>query len=375
MSQVAIKEVLSSKDFELFMDVAWTINQNNPHWVPPLRLEQKELFNPKVPFFKKARVKKWLALKDGKVVGRIVGGVNEAHNEFHNEKCAFWGFFESINDLEVAKALFNTVEAYAHQEKMEMIRGPFNLSTNQECGLLIKGFDDPPQVMMIYNPPYYKDLIEACGHGKVMDLHAWRMSTECDMPERIKKISERKEKSEGITYRCVDIKNWDREVELMFNIYNDAWEKNWGFVPMSREEFIHMGKGLKMIIDPDLVVIVEVKGEAVGFLVALPDLHQALKQIPNGKLFPLGIFKFLARKKYINRMRIITLGIRKAYQNSGLAPLLYTQITKIVHEKKMDQFKEVEMSWILETNTMMNRPLELMGAEVYKNYRIFEKKL
>jgi len=375
MPSLTIKEVLNSKDFNLFLEVAWIINSSLPHWVPPLRLEQKELFSPKNPFFKTARCKKWIAYKDGAPVGRIVGTINEAHNSFHNELCAFWGFFECINDLEVAGLLFKTVEDYGRQENMTIIRGPMNLSSNQECGLLIDGFNDDPQVMMTYNHPYYKEIIEKLGHAKAMDLFAWNMSTSTKMPERILRISERKEKSDEITYRPIDLKNFDREVELMFEIYNDAWEKNWGFVPMSREEFIHTSHGLKLVLDPDLVIFVEVKGQAVGFLVSLPDLHQALKQIPSGKLLPFGIFKFLRRKKYMNRMRIITLGIKKAYQNAGLAPLLYTQITKVVHEKKLEQYKEVEMSWILETNKMMNRPLEQMGAKIYKTYRIFEKTL
>lgn len=375
MNEIVVKEVISNKDFEKFLDIAWIINASNPHWIPPLRLEQKELFNPKNPFFKTARSKKWIAYKNQKPVGRIVGTINEAHNSFHNEKCAFWGFFECIDDIDVAAALFKVVENYGRQEQMTILRGPMNLSTNHECGLLIKGFDDDPQVMMTYNQKYYQELIEKLGHNKAMDLVAWRMSTSTCMPERIQRISERKEKSEGITYRPINLKNFDQEIELIFEIYNDAWEKNWGFVPMSREEFIHTSKGLKLILDPDLVIFVEVHGEAVGFLVSLPDLHQALKQIPDGKLLPFGIFKFLRRKKYMNRMRIITLGIKKAYQNSGLAPLLYSQITKVVHAKKLHLYKEVEMSWILETNKMMNRPLEQMGAEIYKTYRIFEKNL
>lgn len=375
MKDLVVKEVLSSKDFETFLDVAWTINQDNPNWVPPLRMGIKDLFNPKNPFFKTSRARKWIVLKDGQAVGRIAGVINEAHNSFHDEKCAFWGFFESINDINVAKKLFELVEQFGREEKMQIIRGPMNLSTNQDCGLLIKGFDDPPQVMMPYNPTYYKELIETCGYNKAMDLLAWRINASSTMPERIQKISARKEKSEGITYRCLDLKNWDREVELMYAIYNDAWEKNWGFVPMTHEEFVHTSKELKLVVDPDLVVFVEVHGEAVGFLVALPDLHQVFKQIPNGKLFPFGIFKLLQKKKYMNRMRIITMGVKKAYHNSGLASLLYTHITNVVHAKKLNDYKEVEMSWILETNKMMNRPLELMGAEAYKTYRIFEKNL
>lgn len=373
MSLITIKEVTNSKDFELFLDVAWIINSKDPNWVPPLRLEQKDLFSPKNPFFKRAKTKKWLAFKDNVLVGRITGTINDAHNEFHDEKCAFWGFFECINDSEVAKALFKEVEDFGRAEKMKVLRGPMNLSTNQECGLLIQGFDDPPQVMMTYNPPYYQTLIENLGHTKAMDLFAWNMPTTSQMPERIRLIGEKKEKSKGITYRSVDMKNWKKEVDLMFSIYNDAWEKNWGFIPMSREEWDHMCNGLKLIVDPDLIIVVQVEGQAAGFLVALPDLHQALKQIPNGKLFPFGFLKMLGRKKYINRMRIITMGVKKAYHNAGLAALLYNQITKIVHEKKLNDFKEVEMSWILETNKEMNRPLEMMGANIYKTYRIFDK--
>jgi hypothetical protein len=371
-SPIQLIEVKSRRDFNLFVELPWKIYAGDPLWVPRLRLEMKDLFSPQNPFFQVARIRSWLAKKNGEVVGRITGIIYDEHNKFHQEKCAFFGFYEATNDSQVAEILFSRLEEYAREEGMDTIRGPMNFSTNHDCGLLIEGPADPPQMMMPYNPLYYRQQIENFGYQKAMDLLAYRRSTHIAMPEKIQRIADRTEKSKNITYRPLNKKEWAKEMDKMFSIYNDAWEKNWGFVPFRREEFDYVAKQLKTVVESKLVIYVDVGGESAGFAVALPDYNQVFKRIPNGKLFPTGIFKLLNARRYINRIRVITLGIRHKFQHLGLGGLMYRYLER---QSKELGYDEGELSWILENNTKMNSALVTMGAEAYKRYRIFEKKL
>lgn len=370
---IRIIEVKNKKDFNNFINFPWKLYKNDPNWVPPLKMAVKEQFSPKHPFYETSKAKSWLAMIDNEIKGRIVAVINKTHNEFHEEECGFFGFFETTEDPRVAKALLDKAEDYLKGEGMKIIRGPINLSTNYECGLLIEGFNDPPQIMMTYNPPYYKNFIENLGYQKAMDLFAYRTATNVPFPEKMKAIAERAEQSQGITYRKVNKKNWWKEVDLMYEIYNDAWEKNWGFVPMSKNEFYNTAKELKNVVDQDLILFVEVKGQPAGFILSLPDYHQVFKKIPNGKLLPTGILKLLRAKKYINRIRVITMGVKAKYRKMGLASLMYKQMQLEVLNK--EKLVEAEMSWILENNMEMNKPMHMIGADLYKKYRIFEKSL
>lgn len=374
---IEIQEINLSnkKERSLFIDMQWDIYRDFPHWVPQLKMALHDVLNPKThPFYQTSTVKCFLALENKKPVGRIMAIINHTQNKLKNEKAGAFGFFESINSKEVSRILFKTAENWLKSEGITKVEGPYNPSTNYDCGLLINKFDNPPQVMMPYNPPYYLELVEDYGFIKSMDLLAYRIDADFKMPDIIMRIAERNEKKGNITYRKLNLKNWTQELDHMYAIYNSAWEANWGFIPMTKEEFYHTAKELKTIVDPNLVHFVEVNGEMAGFILTLPDLNQIFKQIPDGNLFPTGVFKLLfQKKKYVNRSRTITMGIKKEFRKMGLETLLYKH--NYIELQKAKIFKEFEMSWILETNLEMNKPLLTMGAEAYKTYRLFEKTL
>ncbi len=363
----------NSKERAQFVDVPWKIYESDPNWVPPLRMSIEDQLKPAHPFYENAEIRAWIAFKEGRPVGRIAAIINHAYNKFHEEKIGFFGYFESVKDDRVCHKLLERAQNSFKNKGMKKVLGPINLSTNYECGLLVEGFKDPPQVMMTYNPPYYKELLEHEGYHKAKDLFAYQIPMGFKMPEVIEKIAERTQRRSNLTWRKLNKKNWESEVQSMFDIYNDAWEKNWGFVPMTEAEFKHTAKDLKMIADEDLILFAEVNGEPVGFIVTLPDLNQVFHKVKSGKLIPMGLYYLLTRKKHINRIRTITLGVKKDYRKMGLEALMYKKAYDEAHGHKA--YKECEMSWILEDNLLMNKPLVNMGAIVYKTYRIFEKKL
>ena len=369
---LTISEVKFGKSIRSLIEVPWEIYAEDPNWVPPLKKDVKELFNPKHPFFETSVIKCWVAKRGSKAIGRIAAIINRAHIEYTGKKCGFFGFFDCPNEPDVAKALIKKAEDYLRNNGMKTVQGPVNPSINYECGTLIDGFNDPPQIAMTYNPPYHKELLENEGFKKAKDLLAYQLRTDITYPEMMIRAAKRAEKSLKVTYRKLDKKNWDEEVLTMWKIYNSAWEKNWGFIPMTKKEFDHTTKDLKKVVNPNLVHFVDVDGEPAGFFVVLPDYNQVLKKIPSGRLLPFGIFKFLRSNKYINRGRVITLGIVEKYRNTGLASLLYSKMQEDLLNAGM---KEIEMSWILEDNFKMRRPLERLGAKAYKTYRIFEKEL
>lgn len=374
-----LKEVTSKKDWDEFIDMPWSIYAGNPAWVPPLRIAVRDLLSvEKNPFFKHASMKAWIAHQDGKCVGRIIAVIDETHNKFHEEKTGFFGFFEAIDDQKLANALLDTAAQWLKAQGMVTLRGPMNPSTNHECGLLVEGFDDAPYVMMTYNPPYYGKLLEKWGLAKSKDLLAYHLDKKNKISERLVAQSERLKRKGSVTFRPVNMGKFDEEIEKIMDVYNDAWEKNWGFVPMTREEFHHMAKDMKMVLDPNLVLIAEVKGQTAGFALTLPDVNQAQAKVKDGKLLPFGLIKLLwhlkgpGKKKTVNRCRIITLGIKKAYQDYGIGPLFYTE-----YYSRCPQlgYNFGEASWILEDNVRMNKALQLMCGERNKVYRIYDRAL
>ncbi len=375
-----LRSVQTKQDWSDFIDLPWLIYQKDPNWVPPLKIAVRDLLNVnKNPFFKHAYMHPVLVYKDGKCVGRVVGVIDETHNQYHEEKTAFFGFFEAIEDQKVVNLLMDEVARWAKSKGMNVVRGPMNPSTNHECGLLVEGFDDPPAVMMTYNPPYYIHLLEKWGLSKAKDLYAYYLDgRKIKFSDRILSHSERLQKKGSVTFRPVRMNEFDKEIERILEVYNDAWEKNWGFVPMSSEEFRHMAKDLKAVLDPELCLIAEVRGETAGFALTLPDVNQAIKKVKDGKLFPTGIFKLLwnlkgpGRKKTIDRCRILTLGIKKAYREFGIGPLLYTEYLK---RAPALGYPKGEASWILEDNKPMNKALALMCGERTKVYRIYDRSL
>lgn len=376
----SLKPVATKADWNAFIDLPWRIYQGDANWVPPLRIAVRDMLDvTKNPFFKHASMHPVLAYRGNELVGRIVGVIDDTHNRFHEEKTVFFGFLEMIDDQQLCNALLDEVARWGKSKGMTTLRGPMNPSTNHECGLLVEGFDNPPAVMMTYNPPYYGKLLEGWGLAKSKDLLAYEIDKrKSKMADRLLAQAERLRAGGRVTFRSIDMKNFDKELAVVQDIYNDAWEKNWGFVPMDPEEFHHMAKDMKLILDPRLVLIAEVAGEPAGFSLTLPDVNQVFKKVPDGKLLPTGLFKLLwnlkgpGRKKTVNRCRILTLGVKKKFAQAGIGPLLYAEYFKRGPELG---YSVGEASWILEDNIPMNKALKLMAGERTKAYRIYDKAL
>jgi GNAT superfamily N-acetyltransferase len=368
---IKLLEVENSSDLNRFIKLPFSIYKDDPNWVPPLISERKGFFDKsKNPFFRAAKTRLFLARKNGEYVGRIATCINYNHNEYHQEKTGFFGFFDVIEDYEVARVLFKVALITLKAEGMEQIIGPANFSTNHEVGMLIEGYDFPPAVMMTYNKPYYNDFAERSGLRKARDLLAFRIFRNTEMDPRLIRMSERIRTREEINLRTLNMKEYDAEVERINEIYNKAWSKNWGFVPMSKEEFRYAARDMKQIVDPDMVLIAEVQGRPVGFCLSLPNINQALKYT-NGRLFPTGLIKLLWHTKIKNKVdsvRIITLGIIPEYQKRGIDTLFYLETFRVGPTRG---YNWGEMSWILEDNFAMVRAAELMGTKVYKRYRMY----
>lgn len=361
-----------------FIELAWTINSKDPAWVPPLRMQILDnLDTKKNPFYRHARIRLWNAYRGKEHLGRIAAIVDDKHNEFHGEKTGFWGFFECVDDAEVAGELFQAAENWCKRQGMQLIRGPASPSLNHECGMLLNKFDRAPYVMMTHNLDYYPALVEGAGHQKGKDLLAFEMAANQGFPERVVKLAERVKKRNSLTLRPLDKKNFWRDIAIIQEIYNSAWEKNWGFVPMDPEEFKHTAKGMKDIVWPEFVLIAEANGEPVGFSVSLPDINQILVDIPDGKLLPFGFLKLLTglspKKKKINRVRVITLGVKEKYRASGVASVFYYETYRVANEMGL---AGGEMSWILEDNDQMLSAIQVFaGVPPYKTYRLYDKLL
>jgi GNAT superfamily N-acetyltransferase len=374
---VEVAPARTSRDQRQFLELPYSLYRGNPHWVPPLRLAQKDILNTKRhPFYKTADVEMFLARRSGRVVGRVMAILNHAHNEFHSERAGFFGFFEAENDQEAASALFEASADWLRSRGAEVMRGPMNPSTNYEVGLLVDAFDQSPAVMMTYNPAYYVELIERSGFEKLIDMYAYLVGAHTyESAGKLKRVSERLKAKAGIRVRTVDLKNFKQEAALIRRIYNDAWSTNWGFVPVSEEEFEHLAKDMKQIVDPRVVLIAEQQVDGAGprpiaFMLAIPDVNRALKKI-NGRLFPFGLLKLLWHSRKIDSIRIVIMGVVKEHHNLGIASVLYDEI----HERApRSGYPTGEMSWVLETNTMMNRAAELLGGRRIKTYRVYEKK-
>ncbi|MBS4027218.1 MAG: hypothetical protein KGZ58_01165 [Ignavibacteriales bacterium] len=333
-------------------------------------MDRKMLMDTKKnPFYKHAETEFFLAEQNGKIVGRIAAIINHTHNEFHDENVGFFGFYECINDKDVSKKLFDEVKVWLKARGVSTMRGPMNPSTNDECGLLIDSFDLPPLVLMTYNPKYYVDLFEAEGLQKLKDLYAYFLDGKTVMSDKLIRVGEAMKKREDLVFRPINMKDFKHEVNLIKEVYNDAWEKNWGFVPMNDEEFDYLAKQMKQIVDPDLVIIAEKKSRPIGFALSLPDINIPLRCNKNGGLLG-GIFHLLTKKKQINWVRIITLGVIKEFQRSGAASVLFYETAKRGIAKG---YNFGEASWVLEDNMMMNRSAVMLNAKRYKTYRIYEK--
>ncbi|MBI1929990.1 GNAT family N-acetyltransferase [Candidatus Poribacteria bacterium] len=366
---IDIIPVQSPSDLRGFIDLPWQLYRGDPNWVPLLRSDlKKRLDRSRYPFFEHAQAEFFIARRDESIIGRIVAIKNDNYIAFHEEPVGFFGFFECIQDAEVAAGLFSHAADWLRARSLKVMRGPMNYSINEECGLLVDGFDDPPVIMMPYNPRYYIDLIEGFGFQKAKDLLAYEITDEVHLSDRLVRTVETIKRRKKITIRPLVKKQINQEVQRVKDIYNSAWEKNWGFLPMTDREIDQMAKELIQIVDPDLVLFAEVEGEPVAFILALPDFYRALKHA-NGRLFPFGLLKILWHARKIDVARVLVFGIKEAYRRQGIDALLYYEVYKRGVEKG---YRRGELSWILEDNKLMNRAIENMGAKVYKRYRIYD---
>jgi len=375
-SDVTVTPVRSGADKTAFIRMVYPLYQGDSNWVPPLEMERKDfLERKKNPFFDFGDVELFLARRGEQVVGRIAAVKDPHYNEFHGTNEGFFGLFECINDAGVARALFDAASKWLRAQGFGKVLGPMNFSTNHEVGLLVDGFERPPAIMTTYNPPYYATLIEANGFTKAKDLWSFELSSSVQPPEKVARIAEKIRTREGVTVRSVDLKKFEEEVRLIKGIYNAAWEKNWGFVPMTEREFDHLARDMKQIVRPELLLIAEVKGEPVAFSMTIPDANEALKAA-NGRLttfgLPIGLAKLLLASRKIRRLRLITLGIKEGYRRRGLDAILYLDTLRTAHQLG---YEGGEISWTLEDNHLVNRAIESMGGKRSKTHRVYERAL
>jgi len=370
MNRIEIKTLHPTKDIKKFIKFAWIIYKYDPYWVPPLLMDKKKILNKdKNPFFKTAQMEMFMAFKNGEPVGRIAAIKNDTHNKIHNENIGFFGFFESINDQEVANALLDKAKEWLKSKGVNAMRGPANPSSNDEFGMLLEGFEDSPRIMMTYNPKYYLDLMDNYGLKKVKDLLAYQIDNpKLLKSEKLIRVAEIAQKRSKVEIKQINLKQFKSELEKVKFVYNQAWAPNWGFIPMTDEEIDNLAKELKPLIEDSLVVFAEVEGKTVAFALVMLDYNELIKDF-NGKLFPFNVIKLFTQRKKIKWARVLTLGIIPEYQKRGIDALLYYEITK--RAEKIGILKG-EASWILEDNEMMNRGAEVMNGEVYKKYRIYE---
>jgi GNAT superfamily N-acetyltransferase len=381
MTDLTISTVENASDLMTFISFPWQVYKDNLYWVPPLVSERLIFLDSgKNPFFEHAKANYFIARRDGEVVGTIGAFTNELYNQFQETNVGFFGFFEVLEDAEAAQMLLRTAVDWARTAGHSSIIGPAQFSTNDEVGLLVDGFDDLPRILMTYNPQRYQTYIEGFGFKKAMDLWAYALSIERfreNIPDKLIRVTEKVRERKDFNVRKVDMKNFDREVDLIKGVYNKSWERNWGFVPMTENEFDKLAEELKQILDPDLVVIVECKGEVAGFGLTLPDLNQPLRLAyprpgTNETITMLKLAWHWKVRRQLDWMRVFALGVLPEYRGMGVDALMYLETAKAAFKKG---YKWAEMSWILENNDMMNRAIQMLGGRIYKTYRMYEMEL
>ena len=374
MPEIEISQVSSRRDRDAFIKFQWLIYANDPAWVPPLIIERKTFLDRKRhPFYRHGDAALFLARKDGKIAGRIMASDDPNYNSLHQTNVGCFGLFESIDDHDVAGALFETASSWLRKKGRTEIMGPIDYSTNYVCGLLIDGFQFPPTILTAHNPRYYPHLIESCGFSKAKDWYAWWFADPSKAVAQLRRLAARSQKRWPARLRPANLKNVRDESRRLREIYNQAWEKNWGFVPFTEAEIEFMTKELKPLLVPEFAWIAEIGNEPVGFTLCLPDINVVLRQL-NGRLarfgLPIGLVKLLFYKRRIQKGRLIALGVVEKYRRAGIAEML---VLRVMEETMIKRGITGELSMTLEDNFMINRFLEAIGAERYKTYRIFEK--
>ena len=369
---IEIIPVRTSKQQKTFIDYEWQANRDTEHWISPLRMERNVLLDKKKnPFWSHADIEMFLAYNEGTLAGRIAAITNDNHNDFHKDKTGFWGFFECENNQDTANALFEAAVRWLREKGRDNMLGPMNPSTNDECGVLIEGFDSNPYIMMRHNPTYYPQLVEGYGNTKAKDLYAWFSTTKDaveNITDKMQRVATKIQKKYNLKIRNIKVKNLKQEIKLVKEVYNNAWSENWGFVPFTDAEFDLIANDLKDIADEDLMLLAEKDGKPIGFSISLPNINEIMEKIPDGKLLPTGIFKLLTGLKKIKTVRVIILGVTREFQHIGLGSIFYINTIRKAFEKG---YTGGEMSWILEDNHAMNRAIEAFGSKIHKTYRIY----
>jgi hypothetical protein len=365
-----------SRELSTFVDVPWRIPDivQHPQWVPPLRMMVRDLLDTKSnPFYRMAERQLFVAFRDGKPVGRIAAIENRAHNTFHGDRVGFFGFFEAINDVEVAGELGRHAAGWLSSRGLTSMRGPMNPSTNHDCGLLVDGFEQHPHFLTSWNPRYYESMLRSIGLVPVKDLLGYWLpygDPAYRMPAQLAALAKRAAAKTDLVFRNLEPSRFWREVEICWEIYNSAWEQNWGFVPMSRDEFMYMAKSLRPLLIPQFAFVAEIGGAAAGFMLSTPDFNVIFKRIRNGKLFPIGLVRILLGKSRVRTGRVLALGIKEQFRTGSILPLF-------MHEAARRAIAYgspgAEASWVLDDNYAMRRPLEAFGGRVYRKWRIFER--
>ncbi|MDH3884796.1 MAG: N-acetyltransferase [Desulfobacterales bacterium] len=370
-----VNPVNNRHEQRLFIRLPWSIYADDPEWIPPLILERKEHLSPRNPYFEHARYQSWIAYRDGNPVGRISAQIDQLHLDRCSEKEGFFGMIEAEDNAETFSALFQTAESWLRDHGMHRVMGPYNLSINQEVGLLVDGFGTPPFMMMGHAWPYYATRIEENGYEKIKDLFAYIIDSFIEVPATMQRIVKRAKKR--VTIRSLHKSNFDEDIKIIGDIFNDAWSENWGFLPYTEAEFNQLAKDFKLVLDFELVKIAEVDGKPAAFMVVVPNINEAIRDL-NGRLFPIGWLKLLWRLKvrFPQTARLPFMGVRKQYHDSILGAALAFMVIHAAHAPALKRgVKKTELSWILEDNYAIRNIIESIGGTIHKTYRIYSKNL
>lgn len=368
---ITVHPISSSADVTRFIKLQWKFYTNDPNWAPPLLMDRRKLLSTKKnPFYKHSAMQLFIAEQNGEDVGRIAAIVNDNHNREHKDKVGFFGFFESVDDQDVATALFDAAAEWLRGKGMDTMRGPANPSVNDEYGMLVEGFDSPAVILMTYNPRYYPALTEGYGFKKAKDLYAYLLRNKNVVTPKLERGQQMVRDRYGITIRNLDFKNLEAETVVLKDLYNRSWEKNWGAVAMTDEEFDFLAKDLAQVVGKfkDLVFIAERNGEPIGFTLCLPDINQTLIHNKSGWLLP-ALWHMMTKTSKIDLVRIIVLGVLPDHRKKGVDAVMYYET--VTRAAQHGVFKG-EASWVLEDNDMMNKGAKLMNGEQYKTYRIYD---
>lgn len=358
-----------------FIRLPWSIYSNDSAWVPPLLLERRQHLSPRNPYFEHAQFHSWIAYRNGDAVGRISAQIDKLHLQRYKDNTGFFGMIEAEDNKETFQALLDTAEDWLRDHGMRRVLGPYNLSINQEPGLLVEGFDTPPCLMMGHARPYYATRIAENGYKNEKDLFAYRLDPHFTPPRTMQLITQRAKNR--VQIRSLRKSHFDEDLNIIQDIFNDAWSQNWGFIPFTEAEFEQLGREFKLLVDFELVKIAEVDGEPAAMLVVMPNVNEAIRDL-NGRLLPLGWIRLLWRLKvkHPKTARVPLMGVRRCYQDSRMGAALALMMIEAVRAPGIKRgLQEVELSWILEDNKGMCSIIESIGGIAYKRYRLFSKEL